>query len=223
MISDATDDGRGARPRGPRRARSRATRAKILLATNELTEKQGFEPTSMVEIAQHAGIGTSTLYHHFPDKRALLFALIEERSERHAEERRSDLELETFLRSNPRAFLSGLLRKIYDRMQNRHWFFVEMTLLAHRDDELRARFEGVKNAGSERLATLIELGQQLGSLRKELDPTTAAVLVSNAFELLTVHVHMLRRPGNETERMLEELTHMLCRYLVEDDPKPSRD
>jgi AcrR family transcriptional regulator len=197
-------------------ARSRATRARILDAALELTKKQGFERTSMAEIAREAGIGTGTLYHHFPDKRALLLEFLETWSERVAAERRADLELEAFMRSDPRAFLQGFLHRVYERLRDRNWVYVELFLLAHRDEELRGRLQNLKRAGSERLATIIELGQQRGLLRKHPDPTHAGLFLANALELFAVHVHMLQRPEHETERMFDELTDMICRYLLED-------
>jgi len=193
------------------------TRAKIVDAAAELTEKQGFERTSMGEIAKLARVAPSTLYHHFPDKRALLLALIEEWSERLAAGRRSDLELEAFARSEPRVFLASFLRKVYTRLQDRNWIYVELFLLVNRDHELRERFRSLKDAGIERLALLIELGQRQGMLRQKPDAARAALLLGSSLEILAVQLHMLQRPSDETEAMLEELTEMICRYLVEED------
>jgi len=170
----------------------------------------------MAQIARHAGIGMGTLYHHLPDKRALILELMQEWTERLAEERRSELRVEPFMRGDPRAFLAGFLRNMYARMQDRNWIYVELTLLANRDEELRARFESLRSAGADRLATILEVGQLEGLLRERIDPTSAALLLSNALELLTVHIHMLRRPRHETERLLDELTEMICCYLVRD-------
>jgi len=204
-----------ARAREPRQARSRATRAKILDAAAELTQKQGFERTTMAEFAQQAGVGTGTLYRHFPDKRALLLELFDQWSDRVAADRRGDLpRLENFMREDPREFLAGLLRTMYERMHDRNRFYIEIVPLTHRDEELRERYDRLKRQGAERLGALIELGQQSGRLRKEPDPTTAAVLMINALELLGAHV--LQRPGSETEHMLHELTDMFHRYLIED-------
>ena len=202
------------RAREPLQARSRATRAKILDAAAELTQKQGFERTTMAEVAQQAGVGTGTLYRHFPDKRALLLELFDRWSERVAADRRGDLQAESLMREDPREFFAVWLRTLYERMHDRNRFYTEIHPLTHRDEELRERYDRLKRQGAERMATFIELGQKTGRLRKEPDPTTAAVLMINALELLGAHV--LQRPGSETERMLHELTDMFCRYLMED-------
>ena len=62
--------------RKPRSA-GRTTRARILRAAAGLTRKQGFERTSLAQIAQHAGVDPIALFRHFPDKRALLLELFE--------------------------------------------------------------------------------------------------------------------------------------------------
>ena len=204
------------RARTGERRRSRVTRAKIVEAAGVLTEKQGFERTPMGQIADQAGVATSTLYHHFPDKRALLEAMIDDWSERLVADQRSDLRLEAFAKSDPRAFLSGFLRKVYQRLQDRNWIYVELFLLVHRDDDLRTRFRTLKDAGIDRLAMIIEFGQQQGMLRKEPDAARAALLLGNSLEMLAVQLHMLQRPEDETDGLLDELTAMICSYLVEE-------
>ena len=68
-------------PRDPRRneplSLHLATRGKILHAAAELARQQGFEGTSMAQVAQRAGVSTETLHRHFRDHRALLLELFE--------------------------------------------------------------------------------------------------------------------------------------------------
>lgn len=52
------------------------TRARILRAAAALFHTQGFEATSVKQIAAAAGIQKSTLYHHFPSKQHLLFDIL---------------------------------------------------------------------------------------------------------------------------------------------------
>ena len=204
------------RTREPRQARSRATRARVLRATSALIEKQGYERTSMAEIAQQAGIGTGTLYHHFGDKRAILLELLDEWGDRLAASRRSDLQLESFMAGDPRAAVAGILRRVYERAQGGNWLYAEIFRLLDRDAEVRRRYQHMERAGAELLAGMIEFGQRRGLLRRKPDPVTAGFLMINAIELLMRHLVMHKRPGSDVERVLDELTDMLCRYLVED-------
>lgn len=53
------------------------TRDTILSVAKNLFVKQGYTATSMREVAEAAGIGKATIYHHFPDKQAILMTLVE--------------------------------------------------------------------------------------------------------------------------------------------------
>jgi len=55
----------------------RDTRERIRLEAATLFSEQGFNGTSMAELASAVGITKSSLYHHFPSKQALLSEIIE--------------------------------------------------------------------------------------------------------------------------------------------------
>src|SRR5438445_5955799 len=56
---------------------SRDTRAEILAVASELFIEQGYEATSLREIAARLGITKAALYYHFPSKDDILRALME--------------------------------------------------------------------------------------------------------------------------------------------------
>ena len=49
---------------------------KILQTARRLFVQQGYTATSMRQVAETAGIGKATIYHHFPDKQAIVLALL---------------------------------------------------------------------------------------------------------------------------------------------------
>ncbi len=53
------------------------THDKILKVARRLFVKQGYTATSMRQVAEEAGIGKATIYHHFPDKQAIAMALLD--------------------------------------------------------------------------------------------------------------------------------------------------
>lgn len=57
------------------------TRASILESASGLFSRQGFEPTSIQNIAEAAGIGVGTLYGYFASKEDVLAAVIRDSSE----------------------------------------------------------------------------------------------------------------------------------------------
>ncbi len=74
-------------PELPRRTtdpRTLRTRAAILRAATELFTREGFEATSVANVARLAGVGISSIYLHFPSKAALLDEVIGAAVDRHA-------------------------------------------------------------------------------------------------------------------------------------------
>jgi AcrR family transcriptional regulator len=206
-----------AKKREPQQARSRATRSQVIQATADLIEKQGYERTSMTEIAAQAGIGIGTLYHHFPDQRSILLELIDEWSERIAAGRRSIVQLEALIKGGEaRAAVASILRRTYELLQRQHWIHAEIFRLLDRDEEVRRRYQNLERVNAERFAAMIEFGQERGVLRREPDPLIASFLMLNTLELLMSHVLRMQPMGTDPERMLQEMTDMLCRYLVQD-------
>ncbi len=58
------------------------TRENILQVANRLFVRQGYTATSIRQIAAEAGIGKATIYHHFPDKQAIVLALVDQNTGR---------------------------------------------------------------------------------------------------------------------------------------------
>src|SRR6188474_214542 len=62
-----------------RRESARASaRQAILRAASELLTAEGYEALSLRRVAESAGYTATTIYRHFPDKDALLYAVTEE-------------------------------------------------------------------------------------------------------------------------------------------------
>lgn len=57
---------------------STETRTTILKMARRLFVQQGFTATTMRQLATDAGVGKATIYHHFPDKQAIMLALLEQ-------------------------------------------------------------------------------------------------------------------------------------------------
>jgi AcrR family transcriptional regulator len=62
-------------------ARSKRTQESLLDAAAVLFSEKGVDATSVVDVAERAGCSVGSLYHHFRDKRALLYAVFERMGE----------------------------------------------------------------------------------------------------------------------------------------------
>src|SRR3954470_9305494 len=65
----------------PRQARSRATVESVLEATARVLVKRGFDGLTTNLVAEAAGVSIGSLYQYFPNKAALVAALIEKHVE----------------------------------------------------------------------------------------------------------------------------------------------
>ena len=63
--------------RTSQQTRSERTQAKLLDAAEELFGEHGVDSTSVADIAEHAGCSIGAVYHHFSDKKAVLYALFD--------------------------------------------------------------------------------------------------------------------------------------------------
>jgi AcrR family transcriptional regulator len=63
--------------RKPLQQRSRQKREEILLATGALLEQVGFDDLTTVLIARELKISVGSVYHYFPNKHAILYAMAE--------------------------------------------------------------------------------------------------------------------------------------------------
>jgi len=200
-------------------ARGVATRRRVLSAAESLFARRGYEATGMADIAERAGIGVGTLYHHFPDKRALLLALIDDWGDRELEHRRSHHDVERFLGAEPRAAFGDDLRQSYERLRREGGFYLVLLELAERDSDVRQRLNRINQLADERLRDVLALGQRRRVIRAEVDPLAAAVLVRRSIEAAATEVFVHRMTDPAPERVLEGLTDMICRYIFQEGPR----
>lgn len=72
----------GARPAGGRQSQKEATRNRVIEAARELFETQGYQGTTIREIARHAGVSVGSVFTTFASKGEVLSQVMEERLDR---------------------------------------------------------------------------------------------------------------------------------------------
>ena len=155
----------------------------MLRVAEERFARGGYDGTSMSDVAARAHVGVGTLYHHFPDKRALLLELIEQWSEREAAARATDPDYEKFLGDDPRAAIARFLRSAYDRLRKEPSLYLVVLGLADRDPEVQRHYRRVSQLAVERWRGLIAFGQRRGLFRRDLHPQAAALLIHDAIDM----------------------------------------
>src|SRR5215472_14057552 len=151
-------------------ARGFVTRRRVLDGAELHFAKHGYEPSTMADVAERAGVGVGTLYHHFPDKRALLLALIDDWGDRELARARTRNDAERFFGENARAAFADDLRESYEQLRREGGFYLTLLDLAERDSDVRLRLLRINQLADERLRELLALGQRRGSIRAAIDP-----------------------------------------------------
>jgi AcrR family transcriptional regulator len=147
---------------GRRQRRKQETRRQIFQAAMNLFARKGIFGTTVEEITQAADVGKGTFFNYFPSKEAILSALAERQLEiidRAVERAGSAPAVRPILHDMVRELSSGpgrspiLLRSLF------------ATVLSNK--MLLELFSRSLQAGREKVATIIERGQQLGEIRRD--------------------------------------------------------
>ncbi len=193
----------------PRQERSRQTVAAILGAAAQVLERCGYAGATTDAIAQRAGVSVGSVYQYFPNKDAILVALVE----RHMDEGSRLLAgMLAEVRGKP-VDLEALIRRFVDAMMALHRndpklhrvLFEEAPLPA----SLRRRLQRYEDEFAESVASLLA---ELPGLRME-SPTLAAHIVVRSIEGL-IHSFVLHPPPDiEPETFCQEVVALLVGYL----------
>ena len=191
----------------PIQDRSRDTVDSILDATTRVLVKQGFDGLTTNAVARIAGVSIGSLYQYFPNKEALVAALIE----RHSEQMNTAIKAE-------------LARVATLPIAQAARAVIELTIQAHAiEPELhRVLTEQIPRIG--RLAKLREIDEishrmivaLLVSRRAELairDPDLAAFVLVSTIESIVHRAALLFPERLRDPRLVDEATLVVTRYL----------
>jgi AcrR family transcriptional regulator len=191
----------------PRQDRSRATVDSILQATARVLVKHGFDGLTTNLVAQTAGVSVGSLYQYFPNKSALVGALIE----KHVEHMTSLCLAE--LTRVARLPMPEAIRSVIEVMIRAHAVHPELH---------RVLTEQVPRVG--RMAKLREIeaivermvAGLLAARKAELaidDPEMAAFVLVSAIEAITHRAALLSPELFRDPRLVDETCAMVRRYL----------
>ncbi|MFT4029212.1 MAG: TetR/AcrR family transcriptional regulator [Protaetiibacter sp.] len=189
-------------PRGY--AKGRARRDAIIRTASEHFAERGFLSATILEIAAACGISRAGLLHHFPDKEALLEAVLEARD---------DEDRARFAPYVQGAGAIGVLRGMIDLADHNRLvpglieLFVRLSAEASAPDHpahdyFVARYERIRSG----TARALRGGVRAGQLRAELDTDDAALRLTALMDGLQAQWLFDRSidMGAEVRRMLDE-------------------
>jgi len=192
----------------PKQRRARDTVEAILTATTRILVRDGFERASTNRIAEEAGVSVGSLYQYFPNKEALVAALME----RHVHEMYAVLEGELArLSSLP---LRPAVRELVGLMIRAHAIQPKLHRVFAEQVPRVGRLQRVV-AVERRFETLVQ--NVLRGLDGRMRPRNlelAAFVVIQTVEALT-HAAVLYHPDKlATDEFAEEVVELVVRYLA---------
>jgi AcrR family transcriptional regulator len=194
----------------PRSRESDATRDKLLKAAFQEIYRRGFQAASLDTILAKAGVTKGALYHHFPDKASLGYAVVDEVVKGLLLERWGVLEPPS---GDPVTALQRILR---GRVANLTTHEVELGCplnnLAQEMSPLDQRFRrGVKatfDIWTDAVAKDLERGQAGGTVRRDVDAGKIA-----AFVVASIEGSFGLAKGAQSASMLRSNLEVLSSFL----------
>jgi AcrR family transcriptional regulator len=165
-------------PSGASRADARRNRTKVLAAAVRAFAHQGPD-VSLGEIARRAGVGTGTVYRHFPSKEILLEAvLVQHVDDLVAAARR------WAARTAPTAAFFGFLLEVVDKSSGHKYVCDVITADASWP---RPMLAASAHRFRQALAELLRAAQQTGGVRGDLSPDDVSALTVGCATMRAAH------------------------------------
>jgi AcrR family transcriptional regulator len=207
MSSTRIQDGRLDQRKAPKQARSEATVEAIVEAAAQVFELHGYAAGTTNRIAERAGVSIGSLYQYFPNKDAILVALVH----RHLAESTAALEPHLERLSRGKHFdevlpgIVGAMVAMHALSPRLHRVLFEETQLP---STLRLELEGLED----RLVELATDALADDPRCRSVNPRLSARVVISAIEGLT-HRLVLRPPtGVSPEEIAGEITVLVRAY-----------
>jgi AcrR family transcriptional regulator len=185
-------------------ARGRRTRERILRAAMQVFGRRGFADTTVLDIAERAGLASGTVYQYFEDKRDIFRRLLQDLTDR--------LHRETRMPAGEDGRLivrDAMLRYLEVYRENASIFKAWWELLEPAT-EFTDAWVALHDKSCREIRQVIREGQRAGNIDAEVDPEITAELIVAAFER-PVYSRMVL--GWEHEYSDEQLVRLMSHLL----------
>jgi len=197
----------------PTQARAKETVEAIIGAASQILIQHGYEQTTTARIATRAGVSVGSLYQYFPNKEAIVAALIE----RHADELVSIVR--SILRSHAHAGLEACVRAAIDATITAHRLDPRLHKILHEQVPRVGRLETAMRANHE-LTSEIErfLRQHAEEIDPSHDPRITATVIETVVDAIA-HKAVLERSTLSPAAAAREAFALVMTYLTQ--PRPA--
>src|SRR5579885_185448 len=184
---------------GRREDKKEATRQDILSAAGFLFVKNGYEDTSVDDIAESANVAKGTFYYHFKSKDEVLIGLsigYLKRMSKHVDERLAKNE-------PPLEILMWVLKKIAGDTESykdlSRYFYI--ALCAHMDQGFDSQYRDDPATLPNIVKRIVEAAQKRGEIDAEADPVDMGILIAG----VSHHAQLTWILRNEKRPLIEKV------------------
>lgn len=199
-------------PARPLQQRSRAKREQLNASALALFGENGYEKTSIDQIAIRANLAMGTFYQHYRSKRQLLLSLMDELLER-----LSRLELRPVGGTDIRSGLRGLLARAFSTDLQYLGAYRAWQEAALSDSDLAKKQQQIHAWTTARVRALFSALQQHPGARRDVDIAGLARVMDSFFWNLLAQAVQFSK--SELNQWLDAATHLIYHALFTDDPR----
>ena len=204
--------------RQSRTARTEKTRKRITAHAERVFRERGFRKVTVEELCADLGMSKRTFYRHFPDRDALVMAVVVERVESYVpailENLTSGGPVDEILKKHFDLLIHNVLSNVSTQMMVD--VQVLMPELWDLIEQLRSRAVGI-------ITELLSRGQKEGSIRPDIDPTVAGKLIQGILTNVG-HPRFMAEQGLSFDQFLTTFKDLLLQgVLVPRDSPSSRE
>ncbi len=157
------------------------TRKKIIAVAMDLFNKQGFEQTTVEQIAEEADVNKGTIYNHFPAKEAIVCAYVQRIIKEQGPEALSQVLQQPDTRSRLVAMLHKALEWFHIKsnkaiFEKYYTYRTQKVFQVFRDGD-----QSERSGFGDILAPIMEMGKEAGEIRWDMDSMILAAHLETMF------------------------------------------
>jgi TetR/AcrR family transcriptional regulator len=188
------------------------TREKILATAQRLFSEQGYDSTSLSQVARDAGVSKALIFWHFDSKTQLYRNAMRRTLEPYVIDNDDLVELPE------REQIDKLIEQFYDFVSENVYsvrFFLSLTLRSEgQPDELLSRVNELYGGYRAWIARIIENGRARGVFRSDVMPERDAALIMASLAGILVQRFMSDASAHDTRDLIEHLKITLFQRLA---------
>jgi AcrR family transcriptional regulator len=193
---------------GARPSRTEKTRKRIMAHADRVFAERGFRKVTVEELCADMGMSKRTFYRHFPDRDALVEAILAERVADYVPSIIENLTSTEPVDSILKKHFDLLIHDVFSRVSTQVMADVQVLM-----PELWDRFDQLRGGAVGIITDLLRRGQREGSIRQDIDPTMAGKLIQGILTNVA-HPRFMLEQGLSFDQFISTFKDLLLQGVL---------